>query len=469
MNDQSDRERPEEGVPGWREGDSAVFIDYGRAFTPERERQHEIIARPGRLGLAAPHRRALPRQRRSRQGPARPPAGNPVAGARRLAGHAGADARDLRRACRPARAPVLRSGRDRLAGAAAGAGCDLLVARHPSSRWCAEQRLFADLLPALRPGGVLVLADLIRPEAARLEDRRRGLAPGGRRALAGALWRRPRAAQVRGAALELFPLARRQRHRSPLLGRGAHRVALRRRFSKRSSCTGCWPATPSSPPASPDPIRARSGRPRPMTRDQPRGPEPRHARRAARRHARHLPGDDARRRGADAARRRRPALEVRLARRPTVSFYRYLYGTIGQAWTWVVRRLMPDEALASILGHPGSRSTSSGRMACRPACRARPARAPRHRARLLRACARVHRPGPRPLAAGWTIRHAWRASPRRLWVHTCDLDHPRALRVYQSPAFRSMTSASSSCCCPRGCGRPSDRGQGLEVTSMKSC
>jgi GNAT superfamily N-acetyltransferase len=36
----------------------------------------------------------------------------------------------------------------------------------------------------------------------------------------------------------------------------------------------------------------------------------------------------------------------------------------------------------------------------------------------------------------WTIRHAWRASPRRLWVHTCDLDHPRALGVYQKSGFR---------------------------------
>ncbi|MEM7021200.1 MAG: methyltransferase domain-containing protein [Pseudomonadota bacterium] len=28
---------------GWREADSSLFIDYGHAFTPERERQHDII------------------------------------------------------------------------------------------------------------------------------------------------------------------------------------------------------------------------------------------------------------------------------------------------------------------------------------------------------------------------------------------------------------------------------------------
>jgi GNAT superfamily N-acetyltransferase len=29
----------------------------------------------------------------------------------------------------------------------------------------------------------------------------------------------------------------------------------------------------------------------------------------------------------------------------------------------------------------------------------------------------------------WAIHHAWRARPRRLWLHTCDLDHPRALEL----------------------------------------
>jgi GNAT superfamily N-acetyltransferase len=36
----------------------------------------------------------------------------------------------------------------------------------------------------------------------------------------------------------------------------------------------------------------------------------------------------------------------------------------------------------------------------------------------------------------WAIHHAWRARPRRFWVHTCDLDHPRALEVYQKAGFR---------------------------------
>ena len=35
----------------------------------------------------------------------------------------------------------------------------------------------------------------------------------------------------------------------------------------------------------------------------------------------------------------------------------------------------------------------------------------------------------------WTIDTAWRYRPGRLWVHTCNLDHPRALQTYQRAGF----------------------------------
>jgi hypothetical protein len=48
-------------------------------------------------------------------------------------------------------------------------------------------------------------------------------------------------------------------------------------------------------------------------------------------------------------------IEIRVARRPTVSFYRYLYRAIGEDWTWVVRRLLPDEELLRIICDPAVR------------------------------------------------------------------------------------------------------------------
>ncbi|MGI9499526.1 MAG: hypothetical protein ACR2P3_05785, partial [Geminicoccaceae bacterium] len=44
-----------------------------------------------------------------------------------------------------------------------------------------------------------------------------------------------------------------------------------------------------------------------------------------------------------------PGVEVRRAVRPPVSFYRYLYDTVGGDWTWSGRRLMDDGTLIGIV------------------------------------------------------------------------------------------------------------------------
>ena len=36
----------------------------------------------------------------------------------------------------------------------------------------------------------------------------------------------------------------------------------------------------------------------------------------------------------------------------------------------------------------------------------------------------------------WTIDMAWSYQPRRLWLHTCTLDHPRALPNYVKAGFQ---------------------------------
>ncbi len=35
----------------------------------------------------------------------------------------------------------------------------------------------------------------------------------------------------------------------------------------------------------------------------------------------------------------------------------------------------------------------------------------------------------------WAINHAWQKPINRLWLHTCDLDHPAALPLYQKAGF----------------------------------
>ena len=40
-----------------------------------------------------------------------------------------------------------------------------------------------------------------------------------------------------------------------------------------------------------------------------------------------------------------------------------------------------------------------------------------------------------PALLGWAFERAWSCEPRRVWLHTCSLDHPKALAVYRRAGF----------------------------------
>lgn len=129
-------------------------------------------------------------------------------------------------------------------------------------------------------------------------------------------------------------------------------------------------------------------------------------------------------------------VEVRRAVRPTVSFYRYLYNTIGGDWTWSGRRLVNDETLAGDVQDPRVEvnvlwveGVPAGLMELD-----------------LRALPEIELfyfglmpdfigKGLGRFALDWVVDRAWSYRPKRVWVHTCDLDHPNALAVYQKAGF----------------------------------
>jgi GNAT superfamily N-acetyltransferase len=124
------------------------------------------------------------------------------------------------------------------------------------------------------------------------------------------------------------------------------------------------------------------------------------------------------------------------ALQPTVSFYRYLYNTVGQPWLWYERRLMPDEELRAIIqdpkvevyvlyvgGVPGGYAELDWRQ---------PAEVELAYFGLM----------PEFIGKGFgafliddMIEKAWLRRPRRFWLHTCTLDHPHALAFYQRTGF----------------------------------
>ena len=130
-------------------------------------------------------------------------------------------------------------------------------------------------------------------------------------------------------------------------------------------------------------------------------------------------------------------LALMLAENCTVSFYRYLYGAVGEPWLWFERRLLDDAALAEILGKPTIeifvlyvRGVPAGYFELDTA-------APRETKLLYFGLIPDfigRRLGPYLLQAA--IDRAWDARPiERFWLHTSTFDHPKALATYQRAGF----------------------------------
>ena len=131
------------------------------------------------------------------------------------------------------------------------------------------------------------------------------------------------------------------------------------------------------------------------------------------------------------------AVEVTHLPAPSVQHYRELYSAVGEQWMWVDRLLMPDEELAAILQHPlveVHTLTVAGEFAGYTEL---DRRAPDDIELAYFGLA----PGFIGKGLGkyllnWSARQAWEYGPRRLWVHTCELDHPAALPNYEQAGFQ---------------------------------
>lgn len=129
-------------------------------------------------------------------------------------------------------------------------------------------------------------------------------------------------------------------------------------------------------------------------------------------------------------------MELRRAFPPTLSFYRYLYDTVGEPWLWNERRRMADAELGPIVTDPRVEvwvlydgGTPAGYVEID---RRDPDATdiayfgliPDFIGRKL---------GPWLLDRG--IRMAWDGGAKTLTVNTCSFDHPKALPLYQSLGF----------------------------------
>ncbi|HLI10859.1 MAG TPA: GNAT family N-acetyltransferase [Alphaproteobacteria bacterium] len=133
-----------------------------------------------------------------------------------------------------------------------------------------------------------------------------------------------------------------------------------------------------------------------------------------------------------------PARKLALlqAEKMPVHFYRYLYNTVGEPWLWYERRALDDAMLAEAIHDPRVEIYVLY-VAGSPAGYAELDR--RRDAEIELAYFGLIPDfigqGLGTYLLNWTVDTAWRHGPKRLWVHTCNLDHPRALQTYQRAGF----------------------------------
>lgn len=121
---------------------------------------------------------------------------------------------------------------------------------------------------------------------------------------------------------------------------------------------------------------------------------------------------------------------------PTVEQYRFLYNSVGRDYNWIDRNLMAEEALLKIIHDPHVEIFVLN-------MRGEPAGFAELDRRVIDEVELGYF-GLFPSAVGqglgktflrWIIAQAWSYQPRRVWVHTCDLDHPAALPTYIKAGF----------------------------------
>ncbi len=132
----------------------------------------------------------------------------------------------------------------------------------------------------------------------------------------------------------------------------------------------------------------------------------------------------------------RDGLQVLHARKPTLAYYRFLYDAVGRPWQWLSRKRLSDEQLAAIIHDPRD-EVHVLHVEGVPAGFAELDRRVESEVELVQfgLTSEFIGQGLGRYFLQWVVERAWSYAPRRFWLHTCTLDHPRALPNYRKAGF----------------------------------
>lgn len=129
-------------------------------------------------------------------------------------------------------------------------------------------------------------------------------------------------------------------------------------------------------------------------------------------------------------------IEIARAEKPAIAFYRSLYDAVGRDWNWVDRKLLSDDELAGII-HDDLVEIYVLHVDGTPAGYAELDRREENEIELA-----YFGIVPQWIGKGlgryfldWTVCKAWLYEPKRVWLHTCELDHEAALPLYLGAGF----------------------------------
>lgn len=137
-----------------------------------------------------------------------------------------------------------------------------------------------------------------------------------------------------------------------------------------------------------------------------------------------------------------PGLALRRVDRPELDWYRDLFRRVGADWLWFGRLAMPDAELLATIRHPAVEVWTVTEEGREEGLLELDRRAPSD----IELAYLGVTPGLTGRGIGrWLMDRAlalaWAHRPRRVWVHTCTLDHPAALAFYLRAGFRAYARA----------------------------
>lgn len=151
---------------------------------------------------------------------------------------------------------------------------------------------------------------------------------------------------------------------------------------------------------------------------------------------------------------------------PDLDRYRRVFRAVGEDWLWFSRLRLSDAELAAILGHPEvdvfllqaeGRDEGIAELDRRAF--------PDIEITFFGVTTRLIGRGAGRTLMRHALSAAWAHTPARVFLHTCTLDHPKALTFYQRAGFRAYRRRVEIAADPRLTGLlPATAAPGIPVT-----